>query len=146
MERSTSLRWTTMSCLPQAMSTSEDNMAASMRPRFAFERDWHSDLVGKPQHLISQRKKNSMKPTPLLFTRKKSRNQTFDQSFERICPMSFSSFVAIIMSPLILSFPLMNACVGFSSPRNIFTKSPESSAIVTWASFGEEPEPKLPVN
>ena len=59
--------------------------------------------------------------------------------------MSFSSFIASIISPLIFNFPPMNACVGLSSPLNIFTKSSESKFMVQLASPpGKEPLPTLP--
>lgn len=50
------------------------------------------------------------------------------------------------MSPLIFNRPPIKACVGFSSPLNIFTKSPESIVMVQPASPpGKEPLPALPV-
>ena len=59
--------------------------------------------------------------------------------------MSFSSFIASIMFPLIFNFPPIKACVGLSSPLNIFTKSSESKFMVQFASPpGKEPLPTLP--
>lgn len=50
------------------------------------------------------------------------------------------------MSPFIFNRPPIKACVGFSSPLNIFTKSPESMIMVQPASPpGKEPLPALPV-
>lgn len=43
--------------------------------------------------------------------------------FDLTFPISFSSFIALPMSPLILSLPVMNADVAFSSPLNILMKS-----------------------
>lgn len=56
-------------------------------------------------------------------------------NFDFACTVfiSFSSFMAWVMSPLILSLPVMNACMEFSSPRNIF---PKSTSLMTRVHVG----------
>ena len=59
--------------------------------------------------------------------------------------MSCSSLMARLRSPLILSLPPMNACVGFSSPENIFWKSSLFMVMVHPADpLGGAPIPQSP--
>uniref|UniRef100_A0A6B0UQW6 Putative secreted protein n=1 Tax=Ixodes ricinus TaxID=34613 RepID=A0A6B0UQW6_IXORI len=61
-------------------------------------------------------------------------------------PMSFSSFMALPMSPLIFILPLMKAAVGFRLPANILSRLSVSMVNVTSgaAPSGGSPLPTLP--
>ena len=64
--------------------------------------------------------------------------QTNRYNFDFTLNRTFSNFIAAPMSPLIFSFPVMKAVVGFSCPEAILTKSSAFKFIVQDAllSFG----------
>merc|ERR550517_1941517 len=65
-------------------------------------------------------------------------------SLDRIFPMSFSSFMALPMSPLIFSLPVIKAAVAFSLPWNILVKSLLSMIRVASTGTGDSPLPADP--
>ena len=65
-------------------------------------------------------------------------------NFDFILFIKVSSFIACIMSPLILSLPCINAAVGFSFPENIAIKLSLSSENVTSGDEGDSPCPASP--
>lgn len=71
----------------------------------------------------------------------------FLYNLDFIFAISFSSFIANAISPLILSLPDMKAAVGLSSPANILVKSALSMVIVHWGSAAAplptDPDPFL---